>query len=168
MAAPENLAELYAEELKDLWSANTMMQKTVEQMAEAAEDDRLKDRLRDSAAQIASHTQILRQLLEQAGEDAAPEHCKGMEGLTKEARKHALDEEFDEPALRDVALIAQYQRMAHYGISGFGTAAALADALGRKDQASRLRDIVKDKYGSDQYLTDLAERAVNVEAARAA
>jgi ferritin-like metal-binding protein YciE len=64
----------------------------------------------------------------------------------------------------DAVIIAQYQRMSHYGIAGFGTAAAFADALGRAADARQLDQITKDIYGSDEYLSHLAETSVNVEA----
>ena len=54
-----------------------------------------------------------------------------MEGLVAEAKKHAIDADVEE-ALRDLVIIAQYQRMSHYGLAGFGTAAAYAAALGEK------------------------------------
>ena len=70
-------------------------------------------------------------MLEGAGGKVGKERCKGMEGLVAEAKKHALDEEL-EPSMRDLVIIAQYQRMSHYGLAGFGTAAAYAAALGEK------------------------------------
>ena len=66
--------------------------------------------------------------------------------------------------LLDVLIIAQYQRMTHYGIAGFGTAAAYAKALGLKDDHKVLSAATKDIYGGDEYMTKLAETSVNVEA----
>jgi len=40
------------------------------------------------------------------------------------------------PQLRDLEMIAQYQRMSHYGLAGLGTVAAYAEALGMDEQAS--------------------------------
>ncbi|WP_249276671.1 DUF892 family protein [Sphingomonas baiyangensis] len=48
------------------------------------------------------------------------EHCKAMEGLVAEATKHALKEGPDSGPVLDVLIIAQYQRMTHYAIAGFG------------------------------------------------
>src|SRR6478736_2503918 len=59
--------------------------------------------------------------------------------------------------LRDVAMIAQYQRMSHYGVAGFGTAAAYATALGKTDDANKLKQIVADIYRADEYSSQLAE-----------
>ena len=49
--------------------------------------------------------------------------------------------------------------MSHYGLAGFGTAAAYAAALGEKNDAGKLSAIVKDIYKADEYTTQLAERA---------
>lgn len=162
MSAPQNLEELYVEELGDLWSANDQMVKVVRDLAGAAGDGDLGDRLESSAEGIEKHTAKVRELLEKCGESDAKEHCKGMEGLVKEARKHALEDDIDDNDVRDVAIIAQYQRMCHYGIAGFGTAAAFADGLGRSSEAETLRGIVSDIYEADEYMTDLATRSVNL------
>jgi ferritin-like metal-binding protein YciE len=158
------LKELYIDELKDLWSANDQMQKVVAKMSEAASDERLSRRLDNATDGIAQHTELLRQLLSDAGAEVEKEHCKGMEGLVAEARKHALDSDLTGAAL-DVSLIAQYQRMCHYGIAGFGTIKAFAEALGEDDAASKLGEALDDIYDSDGFMTELAERSRNVDAA---
>lgn len=163
MSKSENLSDLYTEELQDLWSANDQMKSVVEKMAEAAVDTKLADRFKRSAAGIQKHTDLLKSLVEDLGE-SGKDHCKGMEGLVAEAKKHALEAGLEGP-VRDVALIAQYQRMCHYGIAGFGTAKAFAKALGHEDHVSKLDAAVDAIYESDQYMTDLAEHSKNLEAA---
>ena len=69
--------------------------------------------------------------------------------------------------LLDVLIIAQYQRMTHYGIAGFGTAAGYAKALGLKADNKSLRDATKEIYGGDEYMTKLAETSVNLQAENA-
>jgi hypothetical protein len=49
--------------------------------------------------------------------------------------------------------------MSHYGLAGFGTAAAYAKALGRDDDHSKLTSIVRDIYKGDKYASKLAEKA---------
>ncbi|MFW8637460.1 ferritin-like domain-containing protein [Cribrihabitans pelagius] len=159
-----DLKNLYKEELQDLWSANEQMQEVVGQMAQKASDQSLAERLRKSREGISQHASQLKSLLSDIGGEAKKEHCKGMEGLVKEAKKHALDSDL-QGAARDVAIIAQYQRMCHYGIAGFGTAKAFAEAL-REDSAARELDQALDRiYESDDYMTELAERSRNVDAA---
>ena len=163
MSAPENLTDCYTEELADLWSANDQMEKVVGDLASKAGDDKLKQKLEKSQKGISEHTKTIKSLLEDCGV-SEKEHCKGMEGLVKEARKHALEANIKDADVRDVVILAQYQRMCHYGICGFGTAKAFAEALGKKDHVSKLDTITADIYDADENMSDLAERSVNLSA----
>ncbi|KPF67874.1 hypothetical protein IP88_12045 [alpha proteobacterium AAP81b] len=167
MSAPEDLQEIYIDELKDLWSANDQMSRVLKKIAPKASDPALQEMLTDSQAGIARHTDLLKQLIASHDEKVAKEHCKGMEGLAAEASKHVLEEGPGKGPLLDVLIIAQYQRMSHDGIAGFGTAAAYAQALGLDDDHRQLSDATGEIYGSDEYMTKLAETAVNVDAADA-
>lgn len=164
MSAPENLTDLYTGELQDLWSANDQMAKAVKKMVSKVSDAALKDMLTKSQEGIAEHTQILKDLLEESDEKVKKEHCKGMEGLVAEAIKHTTEEAPDKGPVLDAVVIAQFQRMSHYGIAGFGTAAAFAEALGLKNAVKALNKATKDIYGSDEYMTKLAETNVNIDA----
>jgi len=167
MSAPEDLQEIYTDELKDLWSANDQMLKVLKKITAKASDADLKDMLAKSQEGISAHTDILKELIAGQDEKVSKEHCKGMEGLAAEATKHVLEEGPEKGPLLDVLIIAQYQRMTHYGIAGFGTAAAYADALGLDEDAKKLRDATKEIYGGDEYMTKLAETSVNLEAEEA-
>ena len=158
MPSSANLKDVYIEEMRDLWSANDQMQQLMKDLSGKASDKKLKSLLDQSVTGIGKHTATLKAVLEGAGGKVGKERCKGMEGLVAEAKKHALDEDL-EPSMRDLAIIAQYQRMSHYGIAGFGTAAAYAAALGDKDGATKLKTIVKDIYKADEFTSHLAEQA---------
>ena len=82
----------------------------------------------------------------------------------REAVKHTVDEAPAKGPVLDAAIIAQYQRMTHYGITGFGTVAAFAKALKLDDDQSKLEAAVKDMHGSDDLMSELAESAVNPKA----
>ena len=165
MSAPEDLKDLYVDELKDLWSANDQMQRTVKKLATRAKDEQLKDLLTRSVEGIARHTDGLKSLLQAQEGKTSKEHCKGMEGLVEEANKHTSGEEAPKKGpVRDAQIIAQYQRMSHYGLAGFGTAAAYAKALGLKDHARQLKQMTKEIYNADEYGTRLAETSVNIDA----
>ncbi len=164
MSTPESLQDVYIDELKDLWSANDQMLKVIKKITSKASDASLKDMLTKSQEGIASHTAILKELSAGQDEKVSKDHCKGMEGLAAEAIKHVVEEGPEKGPVLDVLIIAQYQRMTHYGIAGFGTAAAFAKALGLKDDNKKLRDATKDIYASDAFMTKLAETSVNLEA----
>jgi ferritin-like metal-binding protein YciE len=165
MADISTLEELYVEELKDLWSANDQMAKALKKIAPKASDPKLKETLEKSRDGIEAHTDVLKALIEGQGEKASKEHCKGMEGLVAEALKHTIEEGPKKGPVLDAAIIAQYQRMTHYGITGFGTVKAFATALKLEDDAEKLGSAVKDMHGSDGLLSRLAETAVNPAAA---
>lgn len=164
MSAPEDLKDLYTGELKDLWSANDQMKRVLKKVATEVSDDELKDMLNKTQDGIEKHTEVLKSLLADHDEKVAKEHCKGMEGLVAEATKHLVDEAPKKGPVFDALLIAQYQRMSHYGIAGFGTAAAYAKALKLKDDVKKLDTATKEIYGGDEYMTKLAEATVNIEA----
>lgn len=152
--APKDLKELYTADMRDLWSANDQMQKVIQAFSAKATEPKLKQLFEQSVTGIGQHTQALRALMD-ADSDSP---CPGMQGLIQEAKLHALESDLP-PQLRDLELIAQYQRMSHYGIAGFGTVAAYAEALGMTEEAKKLKSIVSDIYKSDEYSSSLAESA---------
>ena len=166
MAKISKLEELYVDELKDLWSANDQMVRALKKIAPQATNSRLKSMLESSPEGITKHTDLLKKLIEAQGEAPSKEHCKGMEGLVAEAIKHTVDEAPDKGPVLDAAIIAQYQRMTHYGITGFGTVAAFAKALKLDNDVKQLDGAVKDMYNSDDLMSELAESAVNRNAAK--
>ena len=165
MSQISNLSDLYLDELKDLWSANDQMAKALKKIAPKATNPKLKEMLTAAPQGIAGHTDLLKALIANQGEKVSKEHCKGMEGLVTEAIKHTIEDAPEKGPVLDAAIIAQYQRMTHYGITGFGTVAAFSSALKLTDDNKQLKAAVKDMYKADELMTELAEAAVNVEAA---
>jgi len=164
MAEIETLQELYIDELADLWSANDQMAKALKKIVGQATNAKLKGMLQSSQDGIAKHTEVLKALIEGQGEKPKKEHCKGMEGLAAEALKHTVEEAPKSGPVLDAAIIAQYQRMTHYGITGFGTVAAFANALKLDEDVAKLEAAVADMHKGDDIMSELAESAVNVQA----
>ena len=164
MSTPEDLKDVYVDEMKDLWSANDQMTKVLKKITSKASDAKLKEMLTNSVEGITKHTAVLKELIAGQDEKVSKEHCKGMEGLVAEATKHVIEEGPKKGPVLDVIIIAQYQRMTHYGIAGFGTAAAYAKALGLKEDEKKLKGATKEIYGGDEYMTKLAETSVNLHA----
>ena len=162
-----SFSDLYVDELKDLWSANDQMARALKKITPKASNPKLKEMLTSAPTGIAAHTTLLKALIANQDEKVSKEHCKGMQGLCEEALKHTIEEAPPKGPLLDATIIAQYQRMTHYGITGFGTVAAFAKALKLKDDAKQLKDAVKDMYNSDKLMSELADAAVNAEAADA-
>ena len=154
------LFEVYVDELKDMWSANEQMRDVVTQMAETAGDRRLARLLEGVATRLEGHNRAIRDLLTRHSEEEEPDRSRAMQGLVTQAREEALDKPLTEAA-RDVVIVAQVQRMAHYGIACYGTARALAEALSLSKDAGILSADLADVYATDELLTHLAENVIN-------
>ena len=164
MSEIANLSDVYINELKDLWSANDQMARAVKKMTSKATHPKLTQMLEASQTGIAGHTEMLKTLIGSHDAKVSKDHCKGMEGLVAEALKHTTEDAPEKGPVLDAVIIAQYQRMTHYGITGFGTAAAFSNALKLQDDNKKLKSAVKDMYRADELMTVLAEAAVNVDA----
>jgi ferritin-like metal-binding protein YciE len=87
-----------------------------------------------------------------------------LDSSKKGIAKHTVQDAPEKGPVPDAAIIAQYQRMTHYGITGFETVCAFAKALKLENDEEQLGDAVADMYQADALMTELAEDAVNVKA----
>ena len=160
----DTLKDLYIDQLQDIYSACTQSRDVTVELEKAATDPELKKALHSGHKGISDGLQMLEALIKGHGADPKGEHCKGMEGLVKEARSHALEEEFGDDAVRDVMIITQYQRMAHYAIAGYGCVKAFATRLGLDEEAARLDTHLSNTYDGDDHMTRLATSGINADA----
>lgn len=161
----DTLKDLYIDQLQDLWSANRQARQMTEKLCDVASDDELRETLERSLSRIDEHNERLEEIIRNYDASPSEEHCKGMEGLVKEARKHALEEDFGDDDVRDAQIIAQYQRMTHYGIAVYGTCRALAEQLECDEDARILAQDLEDVKRGDSVMNRIAEESVNRRAA---
>lgn len=158
----ETLEDLFKHQLQDLYSAENQLLKAMPLMAEEAKDSRLRQGF--EAHLIETKNQISR--LEQIGRSLNSEleghTCKAMEGLIKEGKVTMSENATDE--VMDAALIAAAQRIEHYEISGYGTAAHYAERLGLSEAAALLRETLQEEQNTDTKLNDLAKNYINQKA----
>jgi ferritin-like metal-binding protein YciE len=76
-----------------------------------------------------------------------------------------IEEEADEE-VKDAGLIAAAQRVEHYEMAGYGTARTYAELLGDREGAKLLRTTLEEEKQTDQKLSELANSAINVAAAK--
>ncbi|MTH64857.1 DUF892 family protein [Paracoccus shanxieyensis] len=160
----KNLEDLYRDQLQDLHSALGQSMAVVGEMGQAASNSDLADALIAGQQGIAKGIETLASLCAENGVDPNGEHCKGMEGIVAEARKHALDTKFADEDAQDAAIITQYQRMAHYAIAGYGCVRTFANRLGHDAQGARLQEELDQTHGGDKHMTQLAEGGINAAA----
>lgn len=157
----DTLEDLYLDQLKDIHSANTQAHEITLALAEAATDPGLVDALKAGADGIEQGTRALETIATRHDEQSAGEQCKGMEGLVREARAHALDQVFGEDATRDAMIITQYQRLVHYALAGYGCLAAFAERLELGEDVTALKICLDKTYDGDRTMTELATGSIN-------
>jgi len=155
------LKELYIDELKDIFSAESQLTKALPKMAKAATSEELREGFENHLEQTKGHVERLEQIFEMLREKPTGNKCMGMEGLIKEGAG-VIGEDFEDSVM-DAALISAAQRVEHYEIAAYGTVCAYADLLGEDEQASILRETLEAEKETDQKLTELAQD-INVEA----
>jgi ferritin-like metal-binding protein YciE len=148
------LKELYIDELKDLYSAETQLVKALPKMAKGAASDELRAGFEGHLEQTKGHVQRLEQIFEALGESPKGKKCKGMEGLITEGSE-VLEEDYEGNIL-DSALIGAAQRVEHYEIAGYGTVRAMAKTLGESKHVDLLTQTLNEETETDTKLTALA------------
>jgi ferritin-like metal-binding protein YciE len=150
----EDLKQLYIDELKDLYNAETQLVKALPKMAKAASADELRSGFEEHLEQTKEHVQRLEQIFEMLGEDPKGKKCKGMEGLIAEGAE-MIDEDFADN-VKDAGLIGAAQRVEHYEIAAYGTAKAFAQTLGEEEHVELLEETLQEEKETDEKLTQLA------------
>ncbi len=158
----ETLDDLFEMQIKDLYSAEHQLVKALPLMAEKAQDSRLRDGFMRHAGETKNHIARLEQIGQGLNVDLGGHTCKAMEGLIAEGQETMSERAT--PEVMDAALIAASQRIEHYEISGYGTAAHYAERLGHTESAGLLRQTLQEEQFTDTKLNDLAKNYLNAKA----
>lgn len=159
-----SLQDLYVDELRDLYNAETQLVKALPKMAKAAANDQLRDAFEEHLRQTTEHVSRLEQIFEQLEEKPSGKKCLGMEGLVKEGSE-TLKQDYTEE-VKDAAIIGAAQRVEHYEMAGYGTVKAFAELLGENHHVSLLARTLEEEKQADHKLTQLAEQ-ISPQAAQA-
>jgi ferritin-like metal-binding protein YciE len=160
----ETLRDLYVEQLRDLYSAETQLVKALPKMAKGASNPQLQGAFTEHLAQTQQHVQRLDQIFKQLNTSSKGPACKGMEGLIAEGEE--MIKMKGDPSAIDAGLIAAAQRVEHYEIAGYGCVRTYAHQLGDQASEKLLQQTLNEEGATDQKLTMLAEQVINLEAER--
>jgi ferritin-like metal-binding protein YciE len=152
----DSLRQLYVNELKDLYNAETQLVKALPKMAKASSNAELRQGFEEHLRQTSEHVSRLEQIFDMLGEKATGKKCLGMEGLVKEGAE-TMSEDY-EGSLMDAAIIGAAQRVEHYEIAGYGTVRTFAELLGENEHVSLLDQTLEEEKETDQKLTQLADQ----------
>ena len=159
----EALRDLYIDELRDIYSAETQLVKALPKMAKAATSDELRSGFEEHLEQTRGHVSRLEQIFEDLDEKPSGKKCSGMEGLVKEGGE-MIKNEF-EGDVKDAGLIGAAQRVEHYEIAAYGTVRAFAELLGDRNAVDLLSQTLEEEKDTDKKLTAMAESGLNRRAA---
>ena len=118
---------LYVDELRDLYSAETQLVRALPRMAKAASSSELRQAFEEHLRQTSEQVSRLERIFEDLEERPTGKKCLGMEGLLKEGMEAMRGAYRD--AVLDAALIGAAQRVEHYEIAAYGTARAFAELM---------------------------------------
>jgi ferritin-like metal-binding protein YciE len=159
---PTTIAELYVEELKDLYSAEQQILKALPKMIKAASHQALKHAFETHRQQTETHVQRLQQIVDDLGESAKGKKCHGMEGIIAEGAE--LIEQGDKSAVLDAGLISAAQHVEHYEMAGYGSVRTWAQQLGHDAHVMLLQETLNEEKETDRLLTQLATQSINLDA----
>jgi ferritin-like metal-binding protein YciE len=152
----DSLRQLYVDELRDLYNAETQLTKALPKMAKASSNDELRQAFEEHLRQTSEQVSRLEQIFEMLGEKPTGKKCLGMEGLVKEGAE-TMKEDYED-AIMDAAIIGAAQRVEHYEIAGYGTVREFAEILGEDEHVSLLEETLEEEKQTDEKLTQLAEQ----------
>jgi len=158
-----SLQDLYVEELKDLYSAESQLLTALPKMAKAASAPELGQAFTDHLKETEGHVERLQTIFERLGSSPKGKKCKAMEGLIEEGKE--MISEDAEPSVKDAALIGAAQRVEHYEMAGYGCVRTYASLLGRDEAADLLQQTLDEEGAANKKLTQLAETIINAQAA---
>ncbi len=154
---PKNsLRQLYVDELKDLYNAETQLVKALPKMAKASSNSELRQGFEEHLRQTSEQVSRLEQIFELLGEKPTGKKCVGMEGLVKEGAE-TMQQNYGNEVM-DAAIIGAAQRVEHYEIAGYGTVRAFAELLGEDEHVSLIEQTLEEEKQADAKLTQLAEQ----------
>jgi ferritin-like metal-binding protein YciE len=165
MSNLKTIEQLFAEELKDLYSAETQITKTLPKLVEAASSPELKRAFEHHLKETEGQIERLDEIFKVLGASPKGKTCDGMKGILAEGAE--MLHETSPGDLRDVALISAAQRVEHYEMAAYGTVRSYAENLQQKEIAKLLQETLEEEKAADKKLTEIAQK-VHSSALRAA
>lgn len=152
------------DELKDIYWAEKHLVKALPKLKKAATSPELAAAFEKHAQETQTHIETLEQVFSLLDEKAAAKKCDAMAGLLEEADSIIEDTESG-TLTRDAGLILAAQKVEHYEIATYGTLRVFAENMGHTDVADLLAQTLENEKATDEALTQIAERAINEQAA---
>jgi len=159
MAKIQSLQEVFVDQLKDLYSAETQITKALPKLAKAATSPDLKKGFLLHLEQTKEHVVRVKAICDELKVKPTGKKCMATAGLVEEGQE-AIEENAT-PEMKDLLLIAAARRVEHYEISGYTSACELAKALGLSAALKTLSTTLKEETATDDKLAEATVPAIN-------
>jgi ferritin-like metal-binding protein YciE len=159
------IEQLFIDELKDLYSAEKQITKSLPKLAKAATTPELSAAFESHLKETFGQIERLDKVFQILGKSPKGKVCNGMKGVLEEGAE--VLEETDKGLVRDTALISAAQRVEHYEMAGYGCVREYAKLLGQKEIAGLLDETLAEEKAADSKLGQIAKN-VNSAALKAA
>ena len=157
----DSLHTLYVSELQELRSAEAQLQSLLRSVPGSYQSTSLDQVLRGYTTDIDARTSGLDAIIASMGANPRGHSDRAMRALIGETRRMT---KVRPTHVRGAALVASLQRLIHFKIAGYGTAASYAAMLTRPDDAQHLHGYVEREKAVDNELNALAKAMINPEA----
>ena len=159
MAALRSAEDVLTTELKEIYSAERQLTRAMPKFMKRASSDRLREKLERRRQQADSLIEEIDEALEEMEAPKAKAKNIAAEGLIEDTNQHM--EEIEDERLIDPVLLASVQKIEHYCIASWGTAAAMGRLLGQDKVVETMERVVEEGEQLDRELTKLAEEEIN-------
>ena len=163
MAKIDSMRTLLVQELRDLYDAEKRLTKAIPKLVKETTSDDLSTALEEHLRETEEQVSRVERAFQALGEPAKAKECAGMRGILEEGDEH-VGEDFADDGLRDATIIGAAQRVEHYEIAAYGTAAAHARHLGLDEVVQLLEETLEEEKAADERLSEIAEQLVNPDA----
>jgi len=154
----ETLEDVFVDQLKDLHSAESQLVRSLPAMVKMCQSPELQQCLQEHLTVTERQRERLDKIGEMLRVKVTGKGCKAMKGLLEEGRE--AKEEFGKGPVRDSLVVAAAQRIEHYEIAAYGTARAMAQALGRDEVVNLLNQTLQEEGDADKLLTKVVFESV--------
>lgn len=167
----KNLHQLFVLQIKDLYSAETQLFKSLPKMAKKANSTSLTEGFLQHLEQTKEQVDRLDEIADNLEFNPKGHVCKAIKGLIEESE--VIINAKGNPHVLDAGLIASALRIEYYEISAYKTAISFAELMSHNHEVSLLNkslieeedtSMILDKLGIDEVFVNALDSNQNVEA----
>jgi ferritin-like metal-binding protein YciE len=159
MAAPKSAEDILITELKEIYSAEKQLARMIPKALKNVSSERLRELLEERRDRGASLMEDVEAALEELNASKSRPKNVAAEGLVEDVNEHI--ESIDDGRMLDAVLLASMQKIEHYCIAAWGTAAALGRLLRIKSVTQPMERALDEGKHLDEELTALAVEEIN-------